>query len=269
MKAWAAGIVPFRWLVEALSREAMRALLTAAALLLAPVAAHAHDTFLIGPPTPTPAGQPVALSLTSGMGFPALEYGPKADRVAAVAASSGTLVVRDRQELELRLRLVDVRLGLQTAAVSLKPFTFTLTQGEVAHYMDEIAAAPELRERALGGGEFRESYAKHAKAMICVGTCTLSAEALRPVGAPLEFVADPALMRFVLLHQGRPLASHAVAVQVAGGERRLLTTDADGAVDLPADARGVVLLSAVRLVPPARTGEPWTSDFATLTLVRQ
>jgi hypothetical protein len=245
----------------------VRRFLLALAVLLAPVAARAHDTFLLAPAAPAAVGEPVALALTSGMAFPAPEYGPQPERVARASASSGTLIVRDRSPEELASRLVDARSGLQAAAVSLKPHTFTLTASELAHYLEEIGAAHDLAARARAEPEFRETYVKHAKTLLCIADCRPSAAALQPVGAALEWVAEPALERFVLLLAGRPLANQPTTVQF-GGERRMLTTDANGMIHLPAEARGAVMLSAVRLVPPVLAGAPWTSDFATLTLVR-
>lgn len=244
-----------------------RALLTFA-LLAAPAAASAHDTWLAATSAPARTGEPVEFAVTSGTAFPALEQGPQADRVRSATASSGLLIVRDRAPDRLRLRLVDAAPGLQVAAVSLKPYTFTLTPSEVAHYLDEIGASPELKAAAAADPAFRETYTKHAKAMICVVRCTPSPAALRPVGTPLEIVVIPGADRAVVLRDGRPLAGQAVAVQAAGADRRMLTTDAEGGITLPADARGPVLLSAVRLVRPARPGAPWTSDFATLTFTR-
>jgi hypothetical protein len=246
----------------------MRPLFTALLLLCAPATAQAHDTVLLAAPGEARAGQPVELALSSVVSFPTLDYGPLATRVASTAASSGTVIVLERRPEALRLRLVSARPGLHAAAVSLKPHTLTLPPAEVAHYLDEIGASPEIRALAAADPAFRETYVKYAKTLLCIAPCGDVRPAARALGQGMEFVAGPGLGRFVLLRSGRPLAGQAVAVQAVGGERRTLQTDPTGGVDLPADTRGLVLLSAVRLRPPSRRGAPWTSEFATLTFNR-
>jgi hypothetical protein len=242
--------------------------LLAALLAAAPTLASAHDTVLLAAPGEARAGAPVELALSSVVTFPTLDYGPLPTRVASATASNGTVVVLERRPEALHLRLISSRPGLHAVAVSLKPHTFTLGADEVAHYMDEIAASPALRAQAAADPAFRETYVKHAKTLVCVAPCGDVRPATLPLGAPMEFTGAPGAGRFLLLYRGRPLAGQVVAVQAAAGERRMLKTDAAGVIVLPPDARGVVLLSAVRLRPPAHPGATWASDFATLTFSR-
>jgi hypothetical protein len=241
------------------------AILTAA---LGATAAAAHDTVLLAAPGPVRDRAPVEMVFSSVVTFPTLDYGPLPARVSSTTASSGSLIVLERRPEALRLRLISARPGLHVAAVSLKPHTLTLPPSEVAHYMDEIGASPELRAAATAAPEFRETYVKHAKTLVCVDPCGDRRPATRPVGATMEFVPQPDLTRFVLLHEGRPLRGQTVAVQSVGDQRRSLVTDTAGSVALPADAAGITLLSAVRLRPPTRADGVWTSDFATLTFSR-
>jgi hypothetical protein len=252
-------------------RACILAAVLAACILIAPSAARAHDTFLMPAKFEIGPTETVSVALSSASSFPNLEYGPRPERVATM--SDGVLLSGHATDA-LRLAYQPRRSGPQVFGLVLGPRDIDLQSADVLHYFDEIGAPQEVRERYqsdVAPHTFQETYTKYAKTIVCAAPCRrLDSAAGRRLGHALEFTAfvdrgGVSMRRFRLFANGRPAADHQVAATTAQGGRRVLRTNASGVVDLPDDVHGPTLLSAVVLRPPARRGERFTSDFATLT----
>lgn len=242
--------------------------------------ASAHDTWLL----PAAAGTSAELRLefTSGMAFPQLDYGPKAERVErAWGGGEGlarALPAPRRNEKALVFRTPAP--GLPAAyAVQLKPKVLDMPLAEVGHYFDEIHAAPALREhwqRQPEPRRWREEYRKHAKTLVSgAARCpTLGATAL---GLGLELLIEADVCALVpgaeipvqAVEHGLPKAGLAVALVGSGGkEQAAITTDSAGRGRFRLPASGPWLLRATELRPAAadRPELDWQSAFTTLTL---
>jgi len=237
--------------------------------------ASAHDTYLIARDWTPSVGSSVVFDMASSDGFPGLDYGPAAGRIVRLETHVGTAVLgaepaaRDEERsLEIATDAMEGA-GSAQIALSLGPRPITLEKESLEHYLEEIAAGEAILAAvaALGDAPFKEVYTKHAQAFFCVEAC---GEPQEPVGLALEFVllegTPRAPERVALMYDGAPLAGRIVNLVAADGARVPLTTDEGGAIAMPADLPpGPMMLSTVRLVPPAAEGEPFTSDFATAT----
>ena len=232
----------------------------------------AHDSYFL-PRSFVSQGPSIDLPFTSAEAFPALEYGPKKERVASTSARGADRDVRlsvvgERRDA-LNLRLTARKSGLYVAAISLAPHPITLSPEKVEEYLAEIGADRDTREAydALPAPRvWRELYTKYAKTLVCIGTCAGRRAARDPLGFALEFVVAEkpgcAGRAFQLLSKGRAAAGRSVSV-ATGKDRRLLRTDASGTICLPPGIAGPTLLSAV--IIRINRGKPFTSDFATMT----
>lgn len=253
-----------------------------AALLGAPLAA--HDTWLLAGPAAVSAGERVRLEITSGMAFPAPDTAPdpeRFERLWAVGVDRSVTQAASWRRLEKGTAWEGPVAGPTTAVVAIttRPRTLDLTDEDVAHYLDEIAAPRSVREawaRAPAPRKWVETYVKNAKVWIGVrGAAADMNPALGAIGQPLEFEAvgealpqragDTLALR--LLYQGRPLAEQPVGLVFEGeSTAKLLATDARGEVRFTLERPGRYLIRTTYLRPPAAPGEAWTSDFATATL---
>jgi uncharacterized protein DUF4198 len=254
-----------------------RPAVAAALFLLVAHAANAHDTWIAPRAFRVASGATLTVDMTSGMGFPALEYAPEAARIESAGVRLQGRVLdfggRTRGARALVLTARPDASGLAAIFVSTKPRTLTLKPSQVTEYLEEIGAAQEIvrawRERK-GPKTWRESYRKHAKAFVRVGEAP-DAAWTEPVGLPLEIVPerDPSALRagseltLRVLKQGEPVPEFAVAAVMQGTPRRLVRTGPDGRATLPLDRAGVWLLAGTELRP---SGDAWESDFTTLTL---
>ncbi|WGM38002.1 hypothetical protein [Caulobacter sp. NIBR1757] len=248
------------------------------ASLLATAAA-AHESWLLPAAAPAKVGQPVTLGFTSGMAFPIPDTGPKPERVAHLVA----LMMCDEQPATivgpapgaLEVAFTPERKGLAVVALSLKAHPIVMASIDVAEYFDEadpgldvLAAWKTVEAR----GEWRETYVKNAKALVCVETCDgEDRSGMHLIGQGLEFLASepgPAPRRFRLVTPEGPRANHTVRLFVPGQPGRKLRTNAAGILDLPADVSGVFMLSAVWLRPPPSPDGSFTSDFASIVVGR-
>ncbi len=129
--------------------------------------------------------------------------------------------------------------------------------------------------RGLESEAISEEYIRNARALVAVGTVAKdSADA--PTGLDHELVVtghpfgpDTEQVEVTLLWQGRPVPDASIALVRAlpghEGTRRILRTDAKGAVTLPIDGPGGYLLNAVRIAPVEGPGAVrWQSHWASL-----
>jgi uncharacterized GH25 family protein len=251
----------------------VRLALACAAWSVAATAA-AHDTWL------RPAGEaPLRFHLTSGGAFPAPEHGIEPDRLAQsgarMAGRTAPLKVVTRREDVLVLEApVGPRLSL--AWVALKPRVLDLTEPLVKEYLHEIGEAhtigPEWARRPTPR-RWRETYRKHAKAVLTPAPGGDDGSWREPVGLALEIVPETSPIGLAagsrltvrVLKEGQPRANLPVRAARKGGPGRIVRTDAAGRATFTLDAAGPWLIAGTELRESvARPGE-WDSDFTTLT----
>lgn len=241
----------------------------------------AHDTWLITDRIDVPANAKINIALTSGMKFPALEFGPKPERIAKagfrLGAQNGELKEFTAGNEALRIETSFEKEGVATIWLQLLPKELELTDDKVAEYLDEIRATDEVRSawaRRKAGEKWKEEYTKCAKTCLAVGKAEDDRSWSEPVGLALEIVpvtnptalkaGESAIIR--LLRNGEPAANVAIAlVQDGSDERVFQTTDANGVATFTIPKPGKYLLATTLLRPGKESGS-WRSVFSTFTL---
>jgi len=244
--------------------------------------APAHDTWLLPDRFEVAPKQSVTLDLTSGMAFPALEVGPKRERVeAALCRLAGhTFDISDisagPKSLVFKKELSEP--GIATFWVKLPPKSIELKPEQVEEYLAEIDAPTDVRRQWAEAKEpkrWRELYTKHTKTFVRVGDAKADRSWAEPIGTALEIVPekDPTALHegdelpVRVLKNGTPFADFALNAVAAGetkGETR--KTDANGRVAFRLSKGGQWLLRGTDVRKSTRTDADWESDFATLTL---
>ncbi len=258
-----------------------RTLSLAAFLVVWTGTAHAHETWLMPSRFSTPATEEVPMDLTSGMEFPLLDQAIRMDRVALAGfrLAGKRTQIQTLRVLDQSLQLIPHFAGEGVAAiwVELHPRTIELNAGQVREYLEEINASDGIRAawaRRPPSESWRETYTKHAKTYVRIGSTAADRSWGDAVGMALEIVpgTDPLDLRvgekasFRLLRNGKPLANVPVCLIVEGaGKRVFRTTDAQGRVVFLLERAGKLLLSAVDLRRTSVIGS-WQSDFTTLVL---
>lgn len=253
-------------------------------LLLAsmPVAAFAHDTWLLARRSEAQPGATATLDLTSGMAFPALEYAIKPNRVAraSVRLAGKTAPIKTRKAAghSLRFSAPLPEAGVATIWVELDPKTLELTPPKVKEYLDEIAASAEIRqvwETSAQPRHWREEYTKHAKTFVRVGQSAADRSWSEPAGMTLEIVPekDPTALHpgdelpVRVLREGKPFPSFPVGLVREGDPHDTVQrTDAEGRATFRLDRAGRWLLRGTDLRRSSKPSLEWESDFTTLTL---
>jgi uncharacterized GH25 family protein len=257
----------------------------AVAALLAAVAAApawAHDTWLLPAQAKARAGGPVTFAMTSGMAFPAEDAAIDADRVARsgvrLAGAQQPFARLDASEHALKLTAPLERPGIATVWVELRPRTIELKPDQVAHYVEEVGAPPDVLARWQATPEprrWREAYRKHAKTFVRVAEPPAGDRSwAEPVGSPAELVPEQDPTALVaggeltvrLLRDGAPATGANVALVRAGEEQAVVrATNAEGKVTFSLPRGGWYLLKSTYLRPAAGGELDWEADFATLT----
>jgi len=256
-------------------------------LLLIPAAigfarvASAHDTWLLPDRFEVAAKQTVTLDLTSGMAFPALETGPKRERVEAALCrlagqnsdisdiSAGPKSLVFKKELS-NAGIAAVWVKLPSKSIELKP-------EQVQEYIDEIDAPASLKKQweEMKPQRWRELYTKHTKTFVRVGDPKADRSWAEPIGQALEIVPekDPTALRagdelsVRVLKNGAPFSDFSLNAVAAGetkGETR--KTDSAGRVVFHLSKAGAWLLRGTDVRKSLKADADWESDFATLTL---
>lgn len=209
---------------------AARRLVVVATLAVSATAASAHDTWLLPASLRVPAGRPVALSLTSGMAFPADDFAIRPERVRRATVRLGgrstPLAAPRSQRQALRYRWTPASAGVATLAVELAPRTLELEPDKIEEYFAEIV--PEADPTALRAGDVLPVRVLRAGAPAAGFV----------VGARHEADAHPAFVR----------------------------TGVDGRARVPLPRAGRWLLNGTDLRHVAERDLTWRSDFATVTL---
>ncbi len=241
----------------------------------------AHDTWVAPSAYFTEPGKPVIFELTSGMKFPALETGPKTERIAKAgfrsAAEKGDLKDLKGGKEALRGTASFSQPGIVTVWFEAKPKELELTDDEVSEYLEEIHAPDSVRavwDKRQKGAKWKESYIKCAKTVVVVGDGADDKTFAEPVGMSLEMVplTNPAKLQpgeeltLKLLRDGQPLPQASVALVREGHADRIFqVTDAEGRVSFTPGQAGQYMLTSV-ILEPTDDSSIWKSRFATLTI---
>jgi len=261
----------------------MRKALLAVMVLAVPLAARAHDTWVLPVRWNVPVRERLVVDLTSAMDFPTPETAARADRIVdksirlnGVISSLEVSPARSGAKA-LQLSARPTAVGLATVWIATRPRTLDLKPDEVEHYLEEVGAADTIGEqwRRAPDKAWRETYVKVAKTFVRVGDSQKDESWREAVGAPLELVpaSDPTALSsgqdlaFLLLWNGKPIADVAVgAVAAASAKPVLVKTDAEGRVTFRLDRPGAWLFRATLIRPVAGRGGEWESVFTTVTV---
>jgi uncharacterized GH25 family protein len=242
----------------------------------------AHDTWILPGRSRVSPGRDVTFDLTSGMAFPENEVPVKPDRLARASARLGTRVSelgRDpggNKALHLKARFS--RPGIAAVWIESKPRAIELKPNEVREYLDEIGAWEAMGRKweTEGTGRWRESYTKHAKTYVRVGSPESHDQTWStPVGMEVELVPerDPTQLAageelaVRLLKAGQPVPDAAVGLVAANSKPGALSkTDSGGRVRLRFDHGGWWLIRATLLERSTKPDLDWDSRFTTLTV---
>lgn len=237
-------------------------------------AAAAHDFFLLPERSTTERSGAVSLQATVGSSFPTPEILVPADRVDQLfAAGPGnpSLSVVGAGEKALNLQVTGSQPGLLVAGGSSKPREVDYAEDRIPLILEEYRVLPEAAaavEALPRPRTWQVLSRRFAKTFVCVENCRDRSAAERPFGAHLEFVGvGSSDHHFRLLAHGRPLANYPVDLVGPDGKRQHLTTDARGDVHVPTSARGMMMLFAAKLEPPAGQAR-FTLDLSSLTFSR-
>lgn len=258
-----------------------RVLLIALLVIALASGAFAHDTWLIPDLFVVTRNSVVALELTSGMAFPALDTSIKPERIdRALCRLAGhtfslTEYLAAPKCLILKARLPEP--GIATMWVELKPKSLVLTTKLVKEYLDEIGAPDSIRQEwtnAKKPRRWREEYTKHSKTFVRSGDAQSDRSWAEPVGMRLEIVPekDPTTLRagdelaVRVLKNGAPLTSISVGIVSARDPKgKIQKTDAEGRTTFRLNSEGRWLVRVTDLQKSSKTGFDWESDFSTLT----
>jgi uncharacterized GH25 family protein len=254
---------------------------TAAVLFLLAMRAGAHDTWLVPEQFAVAPNAALALDLTSGMGFPALDAAVEPERVARAAyrlAGHATDIAElTAAEHSLRLRMTPADAGVAAIWVELQPRVIELEPDQVEEYLRDVGASDLVRQRWQASGQrWRERYTKHAKTFVRVGEAGPDRSWSQPVGMYLELVpqSDPTALTdgddltIEVLRDGSSLPGFAVGSvrEGAASVGALQKSDAGGLVTVHLDGAGRWLLRGTLLHAAPGPDVDWESHFTTLTL---
>ena len=246
----------------------------ASTALLLPSAAAAHDFFLLPEQFVASGEKGVMLSATVGSSFPAPENAVPADRidrVSAAGAGNPQVHITGAGAKALNLHVAGAGTGLLVVGGSAKPREVDYAEDRIPlilgeyRFLPKAAAAVEALPKPR---TWRVLSRRFAKTFVCVRSCRVRSAAERPLGGHLEFVGHRSSSdRFRLLAAGKPLANYPVDVVDHAGKRQHLSTDARGEIRVPAKLRGMMMLFAAKLEPPAGAGR-FILDLTSLTFSR-
>lgn len=254
-------------------RTALVAMTAVGAVALNSVAA-AHDFFLMPNQFRAPSAGAVKIQATVGSSFPTPGNAVTTDRlerVRAVGPGNPLVWIAGPGAKALDMEVIGARAGLTAVGVTSRPRDVEYAEDRIPLILEEYRVLPEAAaavEALPRPRTWKVSSRRFAKTFVCIATCGDRAAVERSFGANLEFVGGRSSSSdFRLLANGKALANYPVDLVGADGKRRHLRTDARGEVDLPADARGTMMLFAAKLEPPAGVGR-FTLDLTSLTLRR-
>lgn len=242
-------------------------------------AACAHDTWIISDPAVVPSGRTLTLRMTSGMKFPEFETAPAADRIKQaewrIGDKRGTITDFKSEEKSLVASGRVTTDGVAVVAVEFNPKEIELTPEEVSEYLEEIAAPASVRKAYEQDGAdagWHETFTKHTKTYLRIGSGGDPAGALGPVGFAIDFLpdSDPTALKvgdtlaMKLIRGGNELESSPVFVVCgATGEATMPRTNKTGMMLVKVTSPGWWMVRTTQL---RRQGAgKWESDFTTMT----
>ena len=265
-----------------MSRKQIAVALTAVALLSSATLVAAHETWLLPSSMRVPVGRTVALSLTSGMAFPADDFAIDPKRIARAEIRLNGKLEQLRggrsRPTALRYTWIPRAAGVATIAVELAPKTLVLQSKLIEEYFQEIHAGPSIRaqwDSIPKPKQWRESYIKHATSFVRAGAPRGDSSWASPLGLGLEIVPerDPTVLvegdalPVRVLRRGAPLSGFAVGARREGqSSESFVTTDGTGRVSVPLPGAGRWLLFGTDLRRAKEPGLEWRSDFVTATI---
>ena len=257
-----------------------RTLASAAAVLgILTSAAFAHDTWIISDPAVVPSGRMLFVRMSNGEKFPTAESAPAAERIAhaqwRIGNERGTITDFKQDEKELVAGGRVTTDGIAVVAVEFNPKELQLTAEQVSEYLEEIAAPASVRrayeEDGVAAG-WHETFTKHAKTYVRVGSGGDASGALGPVGFSIDFLpdSDPTALKvgdtlaMKVIRGGDELESSPVFV-VCGdtGETTMPRTNKAGMMLVKITSPGWWMVRTTQL--RRQSAGKWESDFTTMT----
>ncbi len=246
-----------------------------------PLAASAHETWLLARQRTVSANQAITFDMTSGEKFPQPGSAIAPDRIelAACRQAVATPVLKPGAKLATTLML-SVRPTEQAALncwVRLAPRKLDLAVDKVQEYLDDIDAPASVRTAWANSPQpkkWMEVYTKNARVIVPAKRSAQAASLpAAPVGLNLEFVPSADLSRgrltgpleVTLLRDGKPLEGVSVSLWgTAKGEPLRQRSDAQGRVSFGRLKPGRWMLSATDLRVVDVSQSTWESQFGTL-----
>ncbi len=262
----------------------MKNWLRATLWMLIPLAALAHDTWLVPANFQVGKRGTVLVRLATSEAFPTSEAAAAPERIVrfTLRTKSGTRPVGGYRA-EGTFLVADVtpqEEGHAVVVVETKPRAFELEPKIFNEYLRDEELKPIMEARKAKGqsdSPGRERYRKIAKTILCVGD-TKDKNYRKPDGLWLEIVPQnsPCQLRVggqlevQVRFEGRPLAGVAVAAGYEGvtGHHypQWVRTLKNGKVAFPLDRPGLWFVRTLHMVPAKDDPEAdWQSAFSTLT----
>jgi len=257
------------------------------AIALLPVAATAHEYWLLPDRFAAPAGEPIGIAHRVGAGWPGETLPRAPERIVrfALVDAGGERAIEGRAGADPAGAIALRRPGPAIAVYRSRTSSVRLEAEAFESYLREEGLDHVLAYRSRHGESGQpgvEIFSRNAKALIVGdGPTPASGTAVwrRPVGLDLELVpeSDPRRppsggpLSVRLLFRGKPLAGAMVKALPKDGNERLLSarTDAQGRARLALNEPGVWLINAVHMIEaPAASGARWESLWSSLTFER-
>ena len=238
--------------------------------------ASAHDFFIMPAKFKVEPGSVLTVDVTIGSSFPGLTNPVPPERIAQLGVIGGPQAVFEVEGLgpqSLKTRFKGGAPGLAILSASAVPREVEYPEERIGGIMEEYQVDPAAvkavealpRPRVL-----KAISTRFAKSFVCVQQCEGGSDPTRALGHSVEFVAsDASTKSFILLANGAPLANYPVVIAKSDGVRSHLYTAAQGAIELPADVSGPMMLFAAVMKPPGDAGGRFVMNLASLTLVKK
>ncbi len=238
----------------------------------------AHDTWLQPRATRLVDGKEATIDLTSGVSYPKSETAITRDRLAMggwrTGSAYGGFDTRDETAHSLALGISPSGSGVVVVFASTKPKLIELDADEVREYLIEINVPEEKRAEfaEAAGGQYRETFSKHAKTFVRLSDGDDDASCLSAVGLGIEFIPqrDPTNLavgdELVVKAIKRSDEIEGLAVNLVNGktgEAVMKRTNQSGMVSFPITSGGWWMVRATEL--RRQSDGSFESDFSTMT----
>lgn len=248
-------------------------------LALVTTESSAHDTWILCDPAVVPSGRMLSVRMTNSEKFPAFESAPKAERIAKaewrIGAERGTIADFKPEEKALTASGRATTDGVAVIAVEFKPNTIKLAPEDVAEYLEEVAAPASVRRAYEQDGVvagWTETYTKHSKTYVRIGSGGEASGALGPVGFAIDFLpdSDPTALKvgdtlaMKVIRGGNEMESSPIFV-VCGetGETTMPRTNKSGMLVVKITSPGWWMVRTTQL--RRQSAGVWESDFTNMT----